>query len=94
MHIPALSAAAALVSLPFLAAASPVLAPTGISIPISKRSAHERGGVADIAALRDQLVHLERLVPWFCLSIHPYVSSRVPRQRLSTDGNIGNTPTR
>ena len=68
MHLSVLSTAAAVVSLPLLAAATPVLSPKGISIPLSKR-ASKPGPVADIPALQAQLARLEGLAP---SPIHPY----------------------
>ncbi|KAF9520575.1 hypothetical protein BS47DRAFT_1311535 [Hydnum rufescens UP504] len=57
MFFSALSAAVAVISLPFLVSASPVTVPKGISIPISRRGPTS-GPVADIAALRAQLAQV------------------------------------
>ena len=82
MYLSVLSTAAAVVSLPLLAAASPVATPKGISIPISKRVT-KSSPVADIAALRAQLARLEGWVP---SSINPNLYS--PSQWLNNNSYL------
>ena len=57
MHLSALSTIAAVISLPFLAAATPVLSPKGISIPLSKSTSKSYFG------LRRSRTDLQRPTP-------------------------------